>query len=99
LLNSERIQFYEKQIQSGIRPAVLALRAYEELFIIDGHHKISAYKNLGLLSELVVVGVGRNDLDRGKIPVEEEMKYLNHAREVVNRYNQAKKSMYFNDDD
>lgn len=99
LLNSERIQFYEKQIQSGIRPAVLALRAYEELFIIDGHHKISAYKNLGLLSELVVVGVGRNDLDRGKIPVEEEMKYLNHAREVVNRYNQAKKSMYFNEDD
>jgi hypothetical protein len=40
LLNSERIQFYEKQIQSGIRPAVLALRAYEELFIIDGHHKV-----------------------------------------------------------
>jgi hypothetical protein len=45
------------------------------------------------------VGVGQNALDRGKIPVEEEMKYLNHAREVVNRYNQAKKSMYFNEDD
>lgn len=40
LLNEERIKFYEKQIQSGIRPAALALRAGMEIFVIDGHHKV-----------------------------------------------------------
>ncbi len=44
LLNKERVKYYEEQIRKGRRPAALAIASYEELFIIDGHHKVRAIK-------------------------------------------------------
>ncbi|MFB6456455.1 hypothetical protein ACE38W_14375 [Chitinophaga sp. Hz27] len=63
-LNPERIQYYETMIKNGGRPKVIVYSSsmgsyyWQHNFIIDGHHKTTAYRNCGI--EPVYVRISMN---------------------------------------
>lgn len=61
-IDQERVTYFEKQIADGARPWAMLMRAvdvqddqYSATFILDGHHKLQAYKNAGLNPPLVII--------------------------------------------
>ena len=61
-LNKERIKYFENEIKNGSRPAVIIFNCelpkqalYSGNFIIDGHHKILAYKNLDIEPPIIEI--------------------------------------------
>jgi antitoxin component YwqK of YwqJK toxin-antitoxin module len=54
-INSDRVKFFEDEIKAGKRPFVIFMTAYFQSsydysndFVLDGHHKLYAYQNLGI---------------------------------------------------
>lgn len=78
-LDFERIKYYENKILSGERPLAIALRvkrtaqddedSYQDTdfnttkYVLDGHHKLVAYKNLGINPSYIVI----NRIQRGNL--------------------------------
>lgn len=44
--DTDRIEFYKKEIQNGLRPHILVMQTDNSnvKFLLDGHHKLNAYK-------------------------------------------------------
>jgi antitoxin component YwqK of YwqJK toxin-antitoxin module len=54
-IDAGRVKFFEERILAGDRPFVILISAfyqpehnYSNDFVLDGHHKLQAYKNLGI---------------------------------------------------
>ena len=61
-LNKERVKYFENEIKNGSRPAVIIFNCelskqslYSGNFIIDGHHKILAYRNLNIEPPIIQI--------------------------------------------
>ncbi len=63
-LTPERIEYYKGKIRSGIRPIVVlfGVTGFErftdfgkDLFVIDGHHKLCAYQQLGYQPKVLTI--------------------------------------------
>ncbi|MDA9773890.1 hypothetical protein N9B82_02945 [Saprospiraceae bacterium] len=53
--NSERTEFYKREIYSGLKPQILIMKAEESEveFILDGHHKLNAYNRTKINANIV----------------------------------------------
>jgi len=78
-----RVLYYEEKIRSGERPFAIIFNsnlASHELdssyFILDGHHKLLAYKNLGLYPPLALITHLPNNLDDVEFDAEMLSKFL-----------------------
>ena len=61
-INQERVKHFEEQIKSGEYPFAIIINAYSALtdnysanFILDGHHKLLAYANLGIYPPIALI--------------------------------------------
>lgn len=55
-LASSRIEYYRSRIGAGLRPVILTvLVGYVEI-VLDGHHKLSAYRAVGVNPAIVCIG-------------------------------------------
>jgi len=61
-LNEERIKYFEERIKKGERPFALVYRAFYTIFdeysneyVLDGHHKLEAYKNLKIPPAVAII--------------------------------------------
>ncbi|RAJ74986.1 hypothetical protein CLV59_11032 [Chitinophaga dinghuensis] len=68
-LDQERIHWYEQLISQGGRPKALVFKATQfdpdgptgvrlftdPMFVLDGHHKLTAYDRLGIAPELIII--------------------------------------------
>ena len=74
-LDQKRISYYENSIRNGERPKVIVLRNkfiydeeiygkgfidYSANYVLDGHHKLVAYRNLGVCPDLIQIDRLRN---------------------------------------
>jgi len=46
-LDPSRVEYYRGRISSGVRPVALTVRVGYAAFVLDGHHKLAAYRALG----------------------------------------------------
>lgn len=87
-LNQERIRHYEKEIKKGERPVAIAIRvmigkqesedSYQDTtynstkYILDGHHKLVAYQNLGIKPTFILINRRNNgttnEYDESSLP-------------------------------
>lgn len=67
-LNSERIKYFENIIKKGKKPVLITFSLMDNSneFIIDGHHKAYAYKNLGIMPQILHI----MKFDNSKIEIE-----------------------------
>jgi hypothetical protein len=87
-LDPVRIRYYEEQLKRGARPAMLALNLHvRELFLLDGHHKIEAYANLGLTKEMLFVNI--EPINFPETEREQELVYVNQSPQALLGYNRA----------
>jgi hypothetical protein len=56
-LRSDRIEYFGERIRSGGRPVVFAARASAAWysFVLDGHHKLQAYQDVGLSPSVLFI--------------------------------------------
>lgn len=61
-IDQNRVKYFEESIKNGERPFAILLNAYldskdfdSSYYILDGHHKLLAYKNLGLYPPLAIL--------------------------------------------
>lgn len=54
-INLKRVSYYTKLIENGARPKILVFSSYDEatfdssmIYVLDGHHKVIAYLQLGI---------------------------------------------------
>jgi len=59
-IDQQRVSYFKERIKNGDRPFAIIIQAnctnadlYSESFILDGHHKLLAYQNLGINPPLV----------------------------------------------
>ncbi|MEL1253828.1 hypothetical protein AAEO57_08580 [Flavobacterium sp. DGU38] len=78
-LNLERIEYYIDLIEKGIRPKIIVFESYNintgyysSSYILDGHHKLSAYLKLGINIPAVWIRNAENEEDN----TEEILKYI-----------------------
>jgi hypothetical protein len=78
-LNSERIEYYTDLIEKGIRPKVIVFESYNintgyysSSYILDGHHKLSAYLKLGI--NIPALWIRKTDDEEDK--TEEILQYI-----------------------
>ena len=93
----EAISSYKQCISTGTRPIVVLLSGskFEDYFIIDGHHKLFAYQELGINPRALTIT--RLDEQRltekeakqifNDIPIDERRKYSNFEGNFFERYN------------
>ncbi len=100
-INNARIEYYKRIIESGKRPIVILTDAeYSEgnqllethFFIVDGHHKILAYNQLGIEPRVLSITrrlVGLNEID---------LEYFDQDEKALNQlYNLSKKKASYGD--
>ncbi|NRA49425.1 MAG: hypothetical protein HRU12_09860 [Phaeodactylibacter sp.] len=65
IINTQRVEYYEQLIRSGKRPYCLVLNneahEIENYYLIDGHHKLIAYKNLKENPRIIEVSLTANE--------------------------------------
>eukprot|EP00029_Vermamoeba_vermiformis_P012771 TRINITY_DN7734_c0_g1_i1.p1 TRINITY_DN7734_c0_g1~~TRINITY_DN7734_c0_g1_i1.p1 ORF type:complete len:446 (-),score=79.77 TRINITY_DN7734_c0_g1_i1:32-1369(-) len=91
LLDKKRVAYYEDLITKGKRPAMLLFVAESDLFLIDGHHKLEAYKNLNLLAEATLIQILPTVV---RITPEVERTYINHSPDALEQYNRSSQYHY-----
>lgn len=76
-LNQDRVKYFEDAIKNGERPFALLFNAYLEsedydspCFILDGHHKLMAYQNLGLYPPVAVITYLPKDIEENEFDAE-----------------------------
>lgn len=79
-LTKERIKFFEDEIKNGKRPFAILLYREDTNFVLDGHHKLRAYYNLGIVPPLVVISApdSSKQIEFHNKCVVPDMKYLNN---------------------
>ncbi len=53
--DSERVLFFENEIKNGKRPFAILFHGERTFFVLDGHHKLRAYYNLGIIPPVTVI--------------------------------------------
>ncbi len=59
-----RVAYYRTAIRSGHRPVAVVLSGTRPL-LVDGHHKISAYRAEGVTPSVVLISAARADIASG----------------------------------
>ncbi len=86
-LDEERIAWYEQLIQQGVRPKALAFKAslydpeqprfvlysFSPMFVLDGHHKLTAYQRLGIPPELIIIERETNIVEEKELYKDRDM--------------------------
>lgn len=61
-IDEDRVKYFEEQIKSGVYPFAILMNAYSATideysayFILDGHHKLLAYANLGIYPPIALI--------------------------------------------
>lgn len=61
-INADRVKYFEEKIAAGERPFVIIINAFYQKthdysgdFVLDGHHKLQAYQNMGIDPPSVVI--------------------------------------------
>jgi hypothetical protein len=87
-MDPARIEHYRAAIRGGARPLPLVIRVAEgrTSFVLDGHHKLRAYRSLGVPAALVSI----ERTQAGPIDKLEGLKLLGVARRWAHEYLAAK---------
>jgi hypothetical protein len=69
-IDGNRVKYFENIIKNGARPFAIIFNAYFDLneyyssnFILDGHHKLLAYKKLGIYPPLATITYNPDNID------------------------------------
>jgi hypothetical protein len=69
-IDGDRVKYFENIIKNGERPFAIIFNAYFEVndyyssnFILDGHHKLLAYKKLGIYPPLAMITYSPENVD------------------------------------
>ncbi|ALR30738.1 hypothetical protein ATE47_09445 [Chryseobacterium sp. IHB B 17019] len=69
-IDGDRVKYFENIIKNGERPFAIIFNAYFEVndyyssnFILDGHHKLLAYKKLGIYPPLATITYSPENVD------------------------------------
>ncbi len=94
----ERVRFFENQIKIGKRPFAIIFsghyqQEYFQNYILDGHHKIIAYQNLGMIPPYASISYfPENSLETGfDIEYLSQNFYLQNFYEVFQNWGNRKK--------
>lgn len=87
-MDPTRIEHYRAAIRGGARPLLIVIRVAEgrTSFVLDGHHKLRAYRSLGVPAALVSI----ERTGAGPIDKLEGLKLLGVARRWADEYLAAK---------
>ncbi|WP_375560667.1 hypothetical protein ACE193_23735 [Bernardetia sp. OM2101] len=96
-LNQKKVKQYKSIISKGKKPIVLLLMLENSAnkYIIDGHHKLKAYKDLKINPKVLVI----SKLDAKNIKYEEGMKIITSLgvsdKNIIERYKDEKESRFY----
>lgn len=54
-ISYERVHFYKRLIEIGLRPKIISTGCEDLIFILDGHHKILAYQLSNIPAEMISI--------------------------------------------
>jgi hypothetical protein len=97
LLDRTQIDFYKDEISRGKRPIILLLYCDWECYLIDGHHKMKAYMELGTISSAIFLSIEIVSLNK-PLSRAEEMEYLGGIREAINAHKSAQRWHSYGDE-
>ena len=99
-LDPSRIDYYETRIKNGERPKAISLRvkggdqldedSYQETevnttkYVLDGHHKLVAYKNLKINPSYFVINRINRGFDESELPNLENYLFYSQIEHIVN---------------
>ena len=88
LLRRDRIDFFRERIAAGIRPIVFAATLGRALdaFVLDGHHKLQAYRELEVLPAVLFIVKVTPD----PIPLEDGVRFFAPGQPLRDEYRRVK---------
>lgn len=75
-INEERVKFFKEEIMSERRPFAIIASKDSEYFVLDGHHKLLAYEQLGIYPPLLFIFSEHNESSNAGIDLEEVRRVL-----------------------
>lgn len=76
-IDESRVKYFENIIKNGARPFAIIFNAYFDIndyyssnFILDGHHKLLAYKKLGIYPPLATITYSPENIDEVEFDAE-----------------------------
>lgn len=82
-IDQERVKYFENKINSGERPFAILFNSYlafedfdSSYYILDGHHKLLAYQNLGLYPPIALITHLPSSIDDIEFDVEKLTEFL-----------------------
>ncbi len=82
-IDQDRIKYFEEKIKNGERPFAIIFNAHLEpedfdssYYILDGHHKLLAYQNLGICPPLALITHLPNTINETEFDIEQLKKHL-----------------------
>ncbi|REC62843.1 hypothetical protein DRF65_08455 [Chryseobacterium pennae] len=82
-IDQDRVRYFEEKMRNGERPFAIIFNALLEsedfessYYILDGHHKLLAYQNLGLCPPLTLITHLPNNIDETEFDIEQLKKHL-----------------------
>ena len=97
-IDQDRVKYFEEKIRNGERPFALLCNAYfdseaydsSSYFILDGHHKLMAYHNLGLYPPVAVISHFPKTIDEIEFDAEKlaETMYPWQVEHILNHWDE-----------